>query len=351
MFQFKKIILRPSDTLSAAIDVLDKEAQRLVMVADGCGKLLGTVTDGDIRRALLRQLDMNSSLQEVMSSNPITANSSDSRNSIRMMMKRNDILHIPILSSDGVIVGLETLQSLTDVRQIDNPVVLMAGGFGKRLQPLTNETPKPLLHVGGKPILETILSRFVDYGFSNFFISTHYKADMLQDYFGDGSQWNVTIQYLHESQPMGTAGALGLLPSGLPDRPLIVMNGDLLTKVDFVGLLEFHEERGGDATICVREYDFQLPYGVVTTSGDVVTSIVEKPVHKFFVNAGIYVLNPSVVSSVTGDEYFDMPKLLEKEMARGKRVNTFPVHEYWLDIGRIEQYEQAQDDCGSFFKC
>ena len=225
----------------------------------------------------------------------------------------------------------------------------MAGGFGTRLQPLTDHSPKPLLTVGNKPILETILDQFIEAGFHNFYISTHYKAEMLREHFGNGSEWNVTINYIHEDKPLGTAGALGLLPDDLPDMPILMMNGDLLTKVNFSELVQFHLENGGEATMCVREYDFQVPYGVITANDHKVASIIEKPTHKFFVNAGIYVLNSEIIKRIDANSYLDMPHMLQEYIDVGGQVNIFPVHEYWLDIGQMEQFEQAQQDSKVYF--
>jgi NDP-sugar pyrophosphorylase family protein len=205
-----------------------------------------------------------------------------------------------------------------------------------------------MLKVGNKPILESILDRFIAAGFHNFYILTHYKADMVREHFGDGRDWNVTIKYIHEDVPLGTAGGLGLLPKNLPNLPILVMNGDLLTKVDFEELLDFHTHEEADATMCVREYDIQVPYGEVKSDGYHVISIEEKPVHKFFVNAGIYVLDQVLINKIECNSYLDMPNLLEFNIKNGGKVDMFPIHEYWLDIGRIEQFEKAQVDSITF---
>lgn len=336
--------------MQEAIQVLNDEALRIVLVVDGYQKLVGTVTDGDIRRALLRHLTMETVLSEFMFTQPTVASVNDDRNQILLNMKKLDLLQIPIVDESDKVVGLETLYTLIEKKQYDNPVILMAGGVGRRLGPLTEQTPKPMLHVGSKPILETILNQFIDAGFHHFYISTHYRAEIIEDYFGDGSDWGVSIQYIHEEQPLGTAGALGLLPKDLPDLPIILMNGDLLTKVNFHELLSFHVKHGSDATMCVREYDFQVPYGVIQAEKHRITSIVEKPVHKFFINAGIYMLNPDVFNTIDGKGYLDMPHLLNETIDRNKQVNMFPLHEYWLDIGEIEQLEQAQLDSQEIFK-
>jgi len=347
VYDWKAIVLNPDDDMEKAILVLNEEALGIVLVADQVGKLLGTVTDGDIRRALINQKGMDALLTDVMRSEPVTAPFDETKDELLAIMKRETLLQLPLVDQKGRIVGLETIQKLLHAKTFDNPVFLMAGGFGKRLQPLTNDIPKPLLHVGSKPILETILNRFIDAGFHNFFISTHYKAEMIRQHFGDGDRWGVTIQYIHEDEPLGTAGALGLLPCDLPDLPMIMINGDVLTMVDFDRLLNFHNEQGGIATMCVREYDFQVPYGVVETDGCCVSNIAEKPVHNFFVNAGVYVLERQLIDQVSGVKYLDMPHLLEQQIESGEQVNSFPIHEYWLDVGRPEEYDRANYEAKS----
>ena len=252
MYSWKDVILKTNDTLEMAAQELEHEALGIVMVVNEQGKLLGTVTDGDIRRALLKHMGMDSPLEQVMYQQPTVAYIDDDRDAMLAMMRSKDLLQVPILDADNRVVGLETLQHLLKKEKLDNPVFLMAGGFGKRLRPLTNDIPKPLLKVGEKPILETILEQFVEVGFHNFFISTHYKAEMVREHFGDGSHWGINIQYVHEEEPLGTAGALGLLPDDLNELPILMMNCDLLTKVNFEHLLNFHLEQGGVATMCAR---------------------------------------------------------------------------------------------------
>ena len=344
MHNWESTILSLTDTIENAIHTLNKSGMQIALVLDNRGKLRGTITDGDVRRGLLRHIGMNALVTEVMNVNPITANISDSQKYILALMKRKDILQIPILDSNKRVVALETLQQFIDGVVYENPVFLMAGGFGTRLYPLTNEKPKPLLKVGTKPILETILIQFIKAGFKNFFISTHYKSEMIREHFGDGSEWGVSIEYVHEKEPLGTAGALGLLPPGRADLPLLMMNGDLLTKVNFEHLLAFHQEQKGLATMCVREYDFQVPYGVIEICDQKIKSITEKPTHNFFVNAGIYVLEPELINKVDGISYLDMPTLIEQQLEEGAQINSFPVHEYWLDIGKMEAYERANRD-------
>jgi len=349
VYDWKSVLLIATNTIEEAINVLDRESLRIVLVIDDQSRLIGTVTDGDIRRGLIKGCGMSTHLNMIMFRNPTTASVEDDKESILALMKNRSLLQVPLVDGKGCVVGLESLHGLIQGVKHDNPVVLMAGGFGKRLRPLTDDTPKTLLKVGTKPILEIILDQFINSGFHKFFISIQYKAEAIRAYFGDGSRWGVHIEYMHEAQPLGTAGSLGLLPTGIPNLPIVIMNGDLLTKVNFGRLLQFHHEQGGAATMCVRKYDFQVPYGVVESEGQRISKIVEKPIHSFFVNAGIYVLNPEVVRLVDGINYLNMPTLLEGQIDKGGQVNMFPLHEYWLDIGQMNEYEQAQKDIISLF--
>ena len=341
---WKNLLVSPDKTIIEAIEILHKGGARIVLVVDKKMKLLGTVTDGDIRRALINKITMDCTIDKIMNNSPITALISDSTDSIMSTMKNKELLHIPLLNKDGALAGLETLSHILNNKKYDNPVFIMAGGFGKRLRPLTEKIPKPLLKVGSRPILETIISQFVDAGFHNFYISTHYKADMISEHFGDGSRWNATIKYLNEDKPLGTAGSLGLLPDNISNLPVILMNGDLLTKVNFEHLLDFHCKQGSLATMCVREYDFQVPYGVIETNNHDVSSILEKPVHKFFVNAGIYVLEQALINRIDGRVYIDIPDLFNTQIKKGEKISAFPIHEYWLDIGMVSEYEKANKE-------
>ena len=335
-------LLENDRTIQKAAELLTANSLRIVLVVDKENRLLGTITDGDIRRALMAGSAMSSLATSVMQKNPIAVNQGDSGRKALQIMREKDLLHLPVLDAKGVVVGLETVRDLLFKEQRPNPVLLMAGGFGKRLYPLTREVPKPLLPVGEKPILQTILEQLAEGGFSQFFLAVHYRSEQVRAHFGDGSKWGVRIEYLEERQPLGTAGALSLLDQTMIDAPLLMMNGDLLTRLDFGQLVDYHSEHGGLATMCVREYDFQIPYGVVHGDGDQVTDIIEKPVQKFFVNAGIYILEPELLGQCRPDEAIDMPDLLRQVVNDGRKVSMFPIHEYWLDIGRMEEYERAQ---------
>ena len=330
-------------SLEKAVEVLDKAALRIALVVDEHDKLLGTLTDGDVRRAMLGHFALDTPVSQVMNRHPKTAQKSWEKNRILAVMEQYELLQLPLVDDGGCIVGLANLHDILNKRRHENPVFLMAGGFGTRLRPLTNNCPKPMLKIGDKPILEQILLNFIDAGFHRFYISTHYMPEVIRDYFGDGQRWGVTIKYIHENEPLGTGGALGLLPHEEINQPLFMMNGDLLTTVNLHGLLEFHEAHSSIATMCVREYEHQVPYGVITSEGIHIKSMVEKPTHRFFVNAGIYLLAPELVKSVDPGTRIDMPTLLEQQIEKDKLVTMFPIHEYWLDIGRMDDFKKAQD--------
>jgi len=344
MKPWRKALVNSDVTLEQAIDVLDKAALRIALVVDSSDKLLGTLTDGDVRRALLKHMPLETPVSQVMNTQPKTAEQSWTESRILAVMEQHELLQLPLVDKNRRIMGLANLHDMLNKHRHENPVFLMAGGFGTRLRPLTNNCPKPMLKVGDKPILEQILLNFVEAGFHRFYISTHYMPEVIRDYFGDGEKWGVSIQYVHEEEPLGTGGALGLLPHDDIDLPLFVMNGDLLTSLNLHSFLEFHETHNGVATMCVREYEHQVPYGVITSDGTRIKSMVEKPVHRFFVNAGIYLLDPTLVKSVEPGTRIDMPTLLEKQIEGGKAVNMFPIHEYWLDIGRIDDFRRAQTE-------
>jgi NDP-sugar pyrophosphorylase family protein len=261
----------------------------------------------------------------------------DDRQEVVGRMQRTEIRHMPVLDASGALVGMEILDELLALQTRSNPVLLMAGGMGKRLSPLTEDCPKPMLRVGGRPILETILLSFANYGFRRFYLSVNYKAEVITEYFGDGSRWGVQIEYLREGERLGTAGALALLPEK-PVVPMLVMNGDILTKANFNHLLEFHDAQGAKATMCVLEYEHQVPYGVIRVNGHEIMAIEEKPTQKFFINGGIYVLDPDVLGMVPKDTRFDMTMLFEKLVEANWRTAVFPLRE----VGQHIDFERAK---------
>ena len=346
---WKNALVKSNDSITIALDAINRGAIRSAFVVDSDMTLLGMVTDGDVRRALLQGVGLDVEVSSIMNVAPTVCQREHfSVDRVKALLETHHFLHLPIVEGN-ILVDVVSLEELHTTKVIDNPVFIMAGGFGTRLRPLTDNCPKPMLHVGGKPMLERIIDRFIRQGFHRFYLSTHFMANTIKDYFGDGSKWGVSIEYVHEEEPLGTGGALGLLPSNIGDLPLILMNGDILTKVSFSRLLDFHTARGVSATMCVREYEHRVPFGVVSIDGVLVAEMVEKPIQRFFVNAGIYVVEPKLVRQVEPKTKIDMPTLLQKDMDEGGAVGTFPIYEYWLDIGQMADFERAQKDVEEFF--
>jgi len=344
---WKQVVINPDASLRQALQVIDASAMQIALVVNPDNRLLGTITDGDIRRALLRGDDMDITVDKIMNPNPVTGLIDEDFAIWQRTMLRHNLQHLPVLDMHGHLVDLARYIPPQEPTR-ENPIILMAGGLGTRLRPLTEHQPKPLLRVGAKPILETIIENFRGQGFYRIYLSINYMGEKIRDYFGDGSQWDVEIHYLEEKQRLGTAGALSLLPHK-PEHPIIVMNGDLLTNVDFVRLLEFHNRQQAAATLCVREYSYQVPYGVVQIDDYRVDMLKEKPVEHHFVNAGIYTLNPDILDMIPSDSFYDMTTLLETLICGKKRVSGFPLRDYWMDIGRMDDYEQADSEYKDYF--
>lgn len=348
MSDWTSVVVAEGARLEEAIKRIDASSLQVALVLSPEGVLRGVITDGDVRRGLLRGLGMASPVTEVMNSQPTVARIGTARDQLLVDMRRRSIRHLPLVDETGKVVGLATESDLTGSFKRDNWVVLMAGGLGSRLAPLTDDCPKPMLPVGNKPLLETILEKFLDHGFHRFYISVNYMADVVKNHFGDGSKWNAEIVYLHEAQRLGTAGALSLMPA-LPDKPVIVMNGDLLTKINFQQLLDFHEQHSASATMGVREYEFQVPYGVVSSDGHRITAIDEKPVQRFYVNGGVYAIGPDALAMIPSGEFFDMPTLFSRLIQQGRETAVFPIREYWLDIGHLADYQRANGEYAELF--
>lgn len=342
------IKLTPQSTIREALKIIDSGAMQIAIVVDQDDVLVGTLTDGDIRRGLLKNLALDDAIESIVFRTPTVAKLSDSKEEILQKALSKKLHQIPVVDDENHVIGMKEIEELIRPHHKLNKVVLMVGGMGTRLRPLTEKTPKPMLKVGNKPILQTIVEKFAQYGFTNIIMCVNYKSHIIQDYFGDGSTFGVNIEYIQEEQRMGTAGALGLFCIK-PQEPFFVMNGDLLTNVNFEHLLEYHISQNTVATMCVREYDFQVPYGVVNIKGNRILSIHEKPVHKFFVSAGIYMLSPEVLEYIPQNEFYDMPTLFEKLIDENKSAISFPLREYWLDIGRMEEYERANNEYHGVF--
>ena len=341
MSNWRDALVSSSTSLRQTIEAITEGSLQIALVVDSEGKLLGTVTDGDIRKAILAGKDLDITAGEAMRSQPITSASKTPRAAILKLMREKRIHQMPLLDDQGRVVDVLTVDDMIGAAHKPNAVVIMAGGLGTRLHPLTEETPKPMLKVGGKPILETIIQSFIDQGFTNFFVSVNYKANIISEYFGDGSRLGAKINYLHEKSRLGTAGGLSLLPRDI-HAPIIVMNGDLLTRISVDALLDFHERESAVATMVVREDHYQVPYGVVEVDGTQIVGVEEKPIQRHLVNAGIYVISQDGLNNIPGDTFYDMPTHFAKLAANGHRTAAFPLHEYWVDIGRLDELERAQ---------
>ncbi|PPB58001.1 alcohol dehydrogenase [Campylobacter hyointestinalis subsp. hyointestinalis] len=347
MNKIDNIKLKMDSSVREALSIIDAGSMQIALATDDFGKLLGTITDGDIRRGLLGGLDLNSSIENVINKHPTIAKASDTKETIIKLAIDKKLKQIPILDDNNIVIGIQEIDELIKSKAKPNKVVLMVGGLGTRLRPLTDDTPKPMLDVGNKPILQTIVEKFAEHGYTNIIMCVNYKAHIIRDYFGDGSKFGVNIEYVLEKDRMGTAGALSLLKR--PNEDFFVMNGDLLTNVNFEYLHEYHMINKSSATMCIREYSMQVPYGVVNLKDNKICSIKEKPIHKFFVSAGIYMLSPSVLDFIPHGKFYDMPSLFDVLLSKNLGIHPFPIREYWLDIGRIEEYKKANEEYDEVF--
>jgi dTDP-glucose pyrophosphorylase len=336
----------PHYSVRDVLNVITTGASKIAVVVDEHDNLIGSITDGDIRRGFLQGLQLNDNIESIIRKDPMVCSVNESKENMINRAVSQKIFQIIIIEDDKVL-GIEELDELLKKDEKTNQVVLMVGGLGSRLHPLTKETPKPMLKVGKKPILETIIENFSNYGFKNFILSVSYLSHVIEEYFGDGSKFGVKIRYIHEEKRMGTAGSLFLMKKYLKE-PFFVMNGDLLTSVNFQNLHDFHMQNSAKATMCVRKYEFTIPYGVVNIKNQDIVSIDEKPVHQTFVNAGIYILDPMLLENIPENSFFDMPTLFEEQIGKVK-VLSFPIHEYWLDIGHMRDFEKANNEYGSVF--
>ncbi len=338
-----ELVLSPETALRDAMGVVTRDDGGIALVCDRDRRLLGIVVDADMRNALLRGAAPETPISEVMNAKPLVAESDVDDQSLNDLFDRQRRAFIPVVDQQKRLVGLARMADYLKVpRSLDNWVVVMAGGQGTRLRPFTSDCPKPMMRIGDKPLLELVIERMIaHYSLNRFVFSVNYLGDQIKDHFGDGRRFGATIKYVSEPTALGTAGALSLIPFKF-ERPFIVMNGDLLTKVNFRALLDFHEQERNVGTMCVREYDFQVPYGVVQLQDNKLAGLIEKPVHRVFVNAGIYALQPDTLLRLKPGERRDMPDLFEEVRRESTQaIGCFPIQEYWLDIGKIEDYQRA----------
>ena len=333
MITGKHFCMSSNSSVIEIIQNINNSSLLICFIVDDANRLIGSITDGDIRRALIQGFTTDSAASEIMQKSPICILESKTVDEAKTVMQENDIKQLPVVDEFHALLGIHLLDELAGVEARENRILIMAGGFGKRMMPLTENLPKPMLEVAGKPILEHIILNAKAQGFRNFIVSLHYLGSVISDHFGDGSKLDVSIQYINEEEPLGTAGALSLLKP-VPALPFIVTNGDILTKVNYANLLDFHLNHKSDATMAIKKYELQNPYGVVHTEGFEISSFQEKPIQVSYVNAGIYVISPSALNYIVKGDACDMPDFLMKLKSKSCRVNAYPVHETWADVGR-----------------
>jgi len=350
MGDLERLFVSPHESIRRAIACIDENLKGVALVVDHEQRLLATITDGDVRRAMLAKLDLGASVNDLLAhkastsrSGVVTAPVGSPRELLLQLMQERLIRQIPLLDDAGRVADLVTDDDLLPRSDLPLQAVVMAGGFGVRLRPMTEDLPKPMLPVGGRPLMERIIAQLLQTGIRRINVTTHYRRDKIIEHFGDGSEFGVELNYVNEERPLGTAGALGLLNGAR--EPLLVINGDILTQVDFRAMLAFHQESRAGMTVAVCRYDVQVPYGVIECDGPLVRRVTEKPSFNLFVNAGIYLIEPSVHAYIpNGGERFDMTDLIQRLLDAGRPVATFPIREYWLDIGERADYERAQTD-------
>jgi dTDP-glucose pyrophosphorylase len=339
------VTLPPESTLTEAMERMTATNIGIVLVTDAERHLLGVVVDGDIRRALLRNPDLDQPLSSIMTANPRTAPFAADDESLAALAEGAKSPWLPLVDDQNCVRGLVNLLTYRQQRtRLPNAAVLMAGGRGTRLMPLTAEMPKPMMSIGGRPILETLIRQLAGHGIDRFYLSVNYLAEKIEAHFGDGASLGVEIRYLHEDSPLGTAGGIAPL-CDIEEAPLLVMNGDVLSRVSPRSLFAFHAEEGVMATVAVREFAVEIPYGVVEIEDRRLSGFLEKPVHTVYINAGIYVLDPKGLAHIPPNEKFDMPDLLNRINADPDGgVACFPVPEYWADIGHKQDLQRAEQD-------
>ena len=336
-------IIAPSASVREALEAITKNSHQAIMVVDDAGRLAGIVTDGDVRRGLLRGVPLEGAVRDVMNPRPATAEPSISRAEALVLMQRRRLRHLPLVDAGGRLVDVLLLDDLLRPTPLPNVAVLMAGGAGTRLRPLTETVPKPLLSVGGKPLLEILVERLRAAGVQEFFLTVRYKSEMFEAHFGDGARLGVRIRYIREEIPLGTAGGLTRLPGPLTE-PFFLVNGDILTKCDIRAMLDFHRRWHADLTVGTVPHTVEVPYGVLEVEGEQLSAISEKPRLDFLINSGVYVVEPSALALIPRDQPFDAPDLIPLLKKAGRPVVAVPIREYWLDVGRVADFTQANRD-------
>ncbi len=343
------IFIKAEDSIKIAMAAIDRGARGIALIVDDEQRLLGTVTDGDVRRAILRGVSLEEPVKAIMNSHYTFVSPDYSRTFITTIFQTRGIMQIPVLDDEMRVVDIIFYHDFFDDTAKENWAIIMAGGLGTRLHPLTQEVPKPMLRVGAKPIIETIIDQLKSYGYMNIVLCLNYKADIIRNYFQDGTNFGVNIKYVSERKRLGTAGALKLAREYI-SKPFFVLNGDILTKLNFEQFMQFHVNNGNSITIGTKQYEIQIPYGVVDLKDEKVVNLKEKPCSSYFISGGMYCLDPETIDRIPEDEYFDITQLISEYLDAGRKVGSFPITEYWMDIGQIDDYNQAKADYEVMFR-
>lgn len=347
-FSLEKYCLNKHSSIKEALQVIDKNVTGAAVVLNDNVEIYGIVTDGDIRRALLKGLNLNDEVQEICNTNYKFLESCVSKKKAKEFMLQHKIRQIPIINEEKKLIDIYILDDLLSYDKKDNYVFILAGGLGTRLRPLTENVPKPMLEIGGKPILERIINQFKDYGFFNFLISINYKGEVIEDYFKDGKNFDVNIKYIKETKKLGTAGSIKLAKNTI-NKPFIVINGDILTSIDFDYFLKYHMDNKFQITVGVRNYEIKVPYGVMVSDNLNIKEIKEKPVYSFNINSGVYAMDPSAIDYIPENEFYNMTDLINDILKHKKNAGIYNISEYWSDIGRMDDFNKANDEVDKIF--
>lgn len=328
---FTKHFIFTKDKIKNAVKKLDKLDNKFCLVLGSKNNLLGTITDGDIRRGLLKNYKMNDQIKKIYNKKPVTAKKALSFKQIDNVLKKNNITFLPLINKNKKILDIYDSQKKNKIELINNYMLVMAGGKGLRLRPLTNKVPKPLLLVNKKPIIEHIIIAAKNEGITNFYISINYLGHKIKKYLGDGSKWGVKIKYLEEKKPLGTAGSISLIKKF--NNPIFVTNADILSKIDFKEMIKYHKENRSHITIAAKITYEKDNYGRIVANGNVVKKVIEKLEKNLLINAGIYIIDPKIKKFIKDSEYLDMTDLINLALKKNMKTNVFPIHEKWLDYG------------------
>lgn len=337
-------------SIRQTLQVIDSGAKGIVLLVDAERKLRGTITDGDIRRAILHGISLDESIESIVHYNPISLRQNMTKEEIKYTFIKKAVKDIPIVDNHNKVIDLISINDILLPEGKENPVVIMAGGLGTRLKDLTKEIPKPMLKVGQDPMLYHIINNFKQYGYNKILLSVNYKAEIIENYFQDGFAYGVKINYIKENKRLGTAGGIKLAEDYI-EKPFFVINGDIFTNLNVENMMKFHIDNRFDITIGTRKHSFQIPYGVIEVENNNIKEIREKPVINYLINGGVYCLNPDLIKYIPEDEYFEITDLINICIEKGKKVGSFQIEDYWMDIGKLEDYNRINQDIYDLISC